>query len=109
MDEPCIAVQEALWDILDMEAKLSYFLWKKDENKWAEKPAIIVCTGFGLAPDHKSGEWCTVYFGHGIAYWNVKNLKQAKLKAEAFLSQYSGKIKRVDDRGRTFRIDLRKS
>jgi hypothetical protein len=31
------------------------------------------------------------------------------LKAEAFLSQYSGKIKRVDDRGRTFRIDLRKS
>ena len=101
-------LEEEVWNLLDDEAKVKYYLWRKDKGQYAEKPAIIVCTGIGLAPDHKRGEWFTVYFGHGIDHWNAKNLKQAKLKAEAVLQQYTSKVKMIDDRNREYRLDLKR-
>src|SRR3990172_8716669 len=95
-----LAIEDTLWEILESEAGAKYYLWKKDKMQYASRPAVIVCTGIGLASDHKKGDWYTVYFGAGIAHWSAKNFKQAKIKAEEVLSHYSGKVKMIDKQGR---------
>jgi hypothetical protein len=78
--------ESALWEIVEMEAIEKYYIGN------ATKPAITINTGITASPDAKRGCWYTVYFGNGIAHYNCKNHKQARLKAEEILSHPTHKI-----------------
>lgn len=70
---------ELLWEIMEGEAIRKYMI------NDATKPAMLICNGPFTAPDAKRREFYTVYFGSGIAHWNVRNLKLAEAKAEEIL------------------------
>ena len=98
MDE---TMQDALFGLMESESELKYYLKKTGHLGYADKPAVIVATGMWLAPDHKKGEWYTVYFGTGIEHWNVKTIKQAKEKVAEILGHYPNPVKMVDKFGKS--------
>jgi len=78
--------EQILWEIMDMEAVEKCYLYKSAEEKYAEKPAIIISSGPFVSPDAKRREFYTVWFGQGIAHYNVNNLAQADRKLREILS-----------------------
>ena len=92
---------DALFDVLEGEAEDKYFLWKDNESRWAEMPAIII----GSGPFAKLGlHSYTVYFGRGLADWTFKTHHEAEAKAlevlESAKSVKPFKVKHVSHKGR---------
>lgn len=80
--------EQALWDIVEMEAIEKYYLWKDSEHRFAEKPAITLNTGFTAV----GKERYTLYFGNGIAHWNFTSVPKAHLKVGEILKGKKAKV-----------------
>lgn len=78
------AFQEALFDVLELEAVDKYYLYKEDSKDFAKIPAFIICTGY-FAKEGTSS--FTVYMGRGIADWTFKRYSNAKAKVLEAISK----------------------
>jgi hypothetical protein len=78
------ALQETLFDVLELEAIDKYYLYKDDIKDFAKSPAFIICTGY-FAKMGKSSY--TVYMGRGIADWTFKRYSDAKAKVLEAISK----------------------
>jgi hypothetical protein len=86
--------EQALWDIVEMEAIEKYYLWKDSEQKFAEKPAITLNTGFTSV----GKERYTLYFGNGLGHWGFTSVPKAHLKVGEILKGKKAKV--VDRKGK---------
>jgi len=78
------AMEKALFGILESEADDKYYLWIEEENKFAEEPAFIICSGaFAKLGKHSF----TVYMGHGLADWTFKKHAEAQSKVLECISK----------------------
>lgn len=93
-----IEPEKSLWELMEMEAVERYFIDR--EGFRAEGPGVIITSGIWRAPDCKSTEFYTVWFGQGIGHWNFTNLKCARGKVKEILATAKVSIEvRVEKRG----------
>lgn len=78
--------EQVLWELMEMEAVESCYLFNEHEGKYAEKPAIIISSGPFVSPDAKRTEFYTVWLGQGIAHYNFKWLPLAEQKLKDILA-----------------------
>ena len=80
--------EQALWDIVEMEAIEKYYLWKDSEHRFAEKPAITLNSGFTAV----GKERYTLYFGNGLGHWNFTSVMKAHRKVGELLKGRKAKV-----------------
>lgn len=82
--------EDLLWDLVESEAKVLYFLDRKD---FTPKGSAIIITSspVGHFPKKKSDKY-TLWFGHGIERKLFKTLKKAEEYADKILEGLSKDI-----------------
>ena len=76
-----IAEKKALFELMESEADVKYFLDRPQDGFRAEGPGLIITSGA-----FSFGGRYTLWFGN-IAHWNFKSLRKAEEKAIEVLSK----------------------
>ena len=98
---------QVLWELMELEAVEKCYIYREDEQCYAELPAMLIASGPFVAPDAKRNEFYTLWFGQGMKHYNSRTLVKAERKMKEILSTAKRSIQ-IKVEHRNGRIELLK-